>query len=481
MNSFAELIAWRATETPTALFAIDEQGRSLTFAEFSKSVARTASAFRDRGVKEGSVVSWTLPTRIDSMILAAALSHLGAVQNLILPAYRERELGFILRQVNPQLVIVPGVYRGYDYAQAVKPLAKEVLVLDGALPESDGAVPAKSGRWIFYTSGTTSDPKGVKHIDRSLMAGARGMALALGLAQGDRHAIVFPFTHVGGPLWLAAGLFAGATQLVVERWDPAATISFLGREGVTHAGAGTVFHQAYLQAQRQHADRPIFPWVRAFPGGGAPKPPGLFHDLKRELGGAGIISGYGLTECPVISMNRIGDSDEKLAHSEGRPNPIDAQIRIVDGEVRVRGPQLFAGYMDRSIDRAAFDEDGFFRTGDLGALDSEGHLTITGRLKDVIIRKGENISAKEIEDLLYQHPSVADVAVVGLPDDKMGERVCAVVVAKSSLELSAIVAFLRERGLMTQKLPEQLETVEVLPRNATGKIDKRALRTRFGS
>ena len=253
---------------------------------------------------------------------------------------------------------------------------------------------------------------------------------------------------------------------------------------MTQATAGTVFHQAYLAAQRERPDTPLFPNVRAFPGGGAPKPPELHYELRRELGGAGIVSGYGLTECPIISMGTVHDPDEKLAHTEGRVNPPETQVRIVDGEIRVKAPQLCKGYLDAALNAEAFDEQGWFRTGDLGALDGDGYLVITGRLKDVIIRKGENISAKEVEDLLYRHAKVADAAVIGLPDPNTGERCCAVVAcadADEPLGFEEMVAFLAAEGLMTQKIPEQLEIVAEIPRNPTGKPLKHELRARYAS
>jgi non-ribosomal peptide synthetase component E (peptide arylation enzyme) len=155
-----------------------------------------------------------------------------------------------------------------------------------------------------------------------------------------------------------------------------------------------------------------------------------------------------------------------------------------EGELRVKGPQLFGGYVDSSLDAEAFDEKGFFRTGDLGVVDSDGFVAITGRLKDVIIRKGENISAKEVEDLLYQHPKVADVAVIGLPDRALGERCCAVVSSKDRsdpLAFGEMVEFLKGKGLTIQKVPEQLELVDVVPRNPTGKTLKHELRQRLSS
>jgi cyclohexanecarboxylate-CoA ligase len=347
-------------------------------------------------------------------------------------------------------------------------------------------------RWIFYTSGTTADPKGALHTDASLIASFRGFLRTLEVGPDDRHAFVFPITHVGGIGWLIAGLLAGFAHIAVAIFDPDRTMPLLARHGVTLAGAGTVFHQAYLAAQRAQPDTRIFPRVRAFPGGGAPKPPQLHYDLKRELGGVGIVSGYGLTECPVIAMNTVRDPDEKLANTEGRPNPPEGGIRVVradggiagpgeDGELCVRGPQLCRGYLDARLDAAAFDAEGFFHTGDLGRVDAEGYVVITGRTKDVIIRKGENISAKEVEDLLYTHPKVADVAVIGLPDPALGERCCAVIACRDEerLEFAEMVEFLIAKQLMKQKIPEQLEIVVEVPRNAAGKIQKQLLRERF--
>jgi acyl-CoA synthetase (AMP-forming)/AMP-acid ligase II len=318
------------------------------------------------------------------------------------------------------------------------------------------------------------------------------MAEGLDLKPEDRSALVFPFTHIGGIIWLFAGLAVGLTNILDQAFDPVGTTELLNKEGVTLAGAGTPFHMAYLNYRRQHPDLELFPNVRAFPGGGAPKPPQLHFDVKKEIGGAGIVSGYGLTEAPILTMAGVDDPDDVLANTEGKARR-GVKLRVVtldgrqagtgeEGEIRARAPQLMKGYLDASIDREAFDEDGWFRTGDLGRLDEQGNVTITGRLKDVIIRKGENISAKEVEDLLFDHPKVADVAVIGLPDPEVGERACAVVAladAADALELDDVVIFLSEKGLAKQKLPERLEIVEALPRNPAGKVVKTELRERY--
>jgi cyclohexanecarboxylate-CoA ligase len=234
--------------------------------------------------------------------------------------------------------------------------------------------------------------------------------------------------------------------------------------------------------------------LRLMSGGGAAKPPEIHYEVRDEIGGRGVVHGYGMTEVPMISNGSPHDTDEQLANTDGKPVE-GADVRIVrldgeparpgeEGEIRVKGPMVFHGYTDAVLNADAFDADGYFRTGDLGRLRKDGHLTLTGRLKDVIVRKGENISAKEIEDLLYTHPKVIEVAVIGLPDPERGERVCAVVQladGSEKLDLDEIVAFCRQAGLMTQKIPEQLEQRTEWPRAGTGKIVKKALRDEYAA
>ena len=501
------LIERRAAETPDAQMAVDERGHSINFGEYRDRASRVAAGLHARGVREDSVVSWQLPTWIEAMVLVGALARLGAVQNPMVPIYREREVGFIARQIGTQLLIVPSTWRGYDYAamahRATADLPNiEILIADRTLPEADPATlpPALSYegdppvRWIYYTSGSTADPKGAKHTDPGLAAAAVAFHQRLRMTADDRISLVFPFSHIGGSNFLFSGLMVGCTYICAEAFDPVATTALLARERVTIAGTGTPFFLGYLEQQRKHPDVALFPELRACNGGGGPKPSAMHYDVKRELGGAGIVSGYGLTETPVLTMNDLDASDEQLARSEGKPSP-GVQLRIVgfdgrdcapgqEGEIRAKSHQMMVGYVDESLHADAFDEQGFFRTGDLGVADAEGYVTISGRLKDIIIRKNENISAKEIEDLLYLHPLVGDVAVIGLPDDELGERCCAVVVLKQSdapLRFGDMVAYLRDAGLMNQKIPEQLEIVESLPRAPAGKVLKLELKKRFGA
>lgn len=498
-----ELMERRVDATPDALLAVDEDMRTLTFAELWSEAERTAAGLMDAGIDAGDVVSWQLPTWIESLVLVAALGRLGAVQNPIMPSCREREVGFATDQVDAKLLVVPSRWSGYDFESMATGIAERqgrgmnVLVADKALPQGDPsrlpAVPRSTDpadrpvRWIFYTSGTTDDPKGARHTDATISAAASGMAGRLALIEADRAALVFPFTHISGITWLFASLESGCGLILTEEFDPEATPEVLSREGVTLAGSGNVFHQAYVAYQRRHV-APMFPSVRAFPGGGAPKSPTVVAEI-RSLFDVPVLSWYGLTEAPNLTIADVSDPDEELAVTEGRPTP-GVQMRIVDaedldvesgvdGEILVRAPQLMVGYVDPLLDIEAFDADGWFRTGDLGHLDAHGYLVLTGRLTDLIVRKGENVSARVIEDLLATHHKVGDVAVIGVPDADSGELVCAVVqtaTGADDLTFDEMVEHMDDLGLMAQQLPDRLEIVPTMPRNPTGRVLKQVLR-----
>jgi acyl-CoA synthetase (AMP-forming)/AMP-acid ligase II len=347
-------------------------------------------------------------------------------------------------------------------------------------------------RWVFHTSGTTADPKGVRHTDGTLVAGGEAMADALGMSSADVGSIAFPFAHIAGPDYFGTMLLAGFGAVLIEAFNPAGAVATFAANGVTMVGGGTAFYQMYLGEQRKTPDSPIIPTLRKMSGGGAPMPPEIYAEIKREFG-VKTCHGYGMTECPMICEGSPHDTDEQLANTEGKP-VLGAEVRIVkedetvaapdeEGEVRLKGPVVTLGYTDAAANDAAFDSDGWFRTGDLGVLRADGHLRLTGRLKDVIIRKGENISARELEEILFAHPKVGDVAVIGLPDVERGELVCAVVEPPAdgaAISFDEMVAACEAAGLMRQKIPERLEVVDKLPRNETlNKVLKYRLREQF--
>ncbi|MET9577644.1 AMP-binding protein [Streptomyces massasporeus] len=482
-----ELVTRRAALTPDRpLFLQDD--RTLTFGALHARAERVAAGLYGMGVRPGTVVAWQLPTRIETAVLSFALARLGAVQTPVIPFYRDREVGFALRESRAEFFAVPGTWRGFDHTEMARRLgAKGVFQAYDDLPEGDPSVlppPPSDGtgvRWIYWTSGTTSDPKGVLHTDRSLLAGGSCLAHALRPSAQDVGSIAFPYAHIGGPDYTVMLLLYGFPAVLFEQFALPEALAAYRAHGVTMAGGSTAFYSMFLAEQRKRPGEPVVPTLRLLAGGGAPKPPELYHAVVREMG-VQLTHGYGMTEVPMITMGDPDDGPELLATTEGRP-PRGMEIRIVDGEVRLRGEAVCRGYLDPGQTAQAFDEDGFLRTGDLGRLTETGHLVLTGRLKDVIIRKGENISAQEIEDLLHRHPAIGDVAVIGLPDAARGELVCAVVEqppGAEALTLADVTAFLRTEGLSMHKLPERLEVVDALPRGETlRKVLKYKLRERY--
>jgi acyl-CoA synthetase (AMP-forming)/AMP-acid ligase II len=503
-----ELVERRAEASPDNPMLIAADGTTVTFGAFRQRAERVAAGLHAMGVGAGSVVSWQLPTRPETVVLSMALSRLGAVQNPIIHLYREREVGFALRQTGASLFVIPRLWREIDFpamaerALAGAPARPEILIIDDGLPEGDVATlpPVPEGttadaapiRWIYYTSGSTADPKGVQHTDQTLIAGGWGLAVASRVQPDDVGSIAFPFAHIAGPDYLVTQFAIGFPAVLVEAFSAPEVLPIFRRHGVTMVGGSTAFYVAYLAEQRKNPTEPILPALRLMSGGGAAKPPEIHYEVRDEIGGRGVVHGYGMTEVPMIANGSPTDTDEQLANTDGKPVE-GAEVRIVtldgrvagpgeEGEITVRGPMVFRGYTDPALTADAFTSDGYFRTGDLGVMRADGHLSLTGRLKDVIVRKGENISAREIEDLLYTHPKVSEVAVIGLPDAERGELVCAVVQladGDDTLSLADVVAFCRQAGLMTQKIPERVELRTEWPRAGTGKIVKKSLRDEY--
>jgi acyl-CoA synthetase (AMP-forming)/AMP-acid ligase II len=509
-----KLVEQRARLTPDGPMSIDESGRTLDFRAFRDAVASTAAGLAQLGIGPESRVSWQLPTGLEASVLMFALSRLGAIQNPIIPILRRREVEFIIRQTDTELLIVPGVRRAYDHVEMARQISLDVgcrvLVLDDMDPDAnpfrlklpmgeiDRLPPAPAGiddparapvRWIYYTSGTTADPKGALHTDPSILAASNSFAESGWYGPKDTVVVPIPMAHVGGMMLTTLQLRAGCRMALVEAFDPSATPRFASEvEATIISGTVAVFH-AYIAAQRELGSTPLLPHLRIAGNGGASRPFEIHAEVRDCLGGAGTMSGWGLTECPAPTAGCVGDTDDQLARTEGRPGP-DVEISVVDnegrdcppgieGELRLRAPQLFRGYVDSSLDAQAFDDKGRFRSGDLGIQEQTGHVRVTGRIKDIIIRNGENISALEVEQALASHPKIQDVAVIGLPDAKTGERCCAIVqpLDPSAMpSLSELGAHCRSLGLAKQKVPEQVEMADMIPRNDLGKIDKRSLR-----
>lgn len=486
--------------------AVIDADREVRFNELSAAVASMTAGLRRLGITVGDVVSWMLPNWYEAIVAHHAIVRLGAVSNPIVPIYRQREVQFILRQAQTKVLIVPKSFRGFDYPGMVSDLdvpdLEHVVIargnLDGCVQlddllstdPSEGAA-VSEGRsandpvLLLYTSGTTADPKGVVHSHNTLDCELRSIVGLFGLVHHDTVFMPSPLTHVTGVLYgIHLPILLGSTVVLQDIWDAAAAADLIQRHAVSFTVGATPFLHGLVQQPDPLGGRLS---MRAFACGGADVPPQLIMDATKRLDCC-VVRVYGSTEHPTVSACGFADDITKRAFTDGRA--IGAtDIRIVDagnlglppnavGEILVRGPEQFLGYLVSDAPGARNTHEDWFRTGDLGALDNDGYLSISGRKKDIIIRGGENLSVKEIEDLLLENPKVADVAVVGMPDPVLGERVCAFVVPgdDETPTLDDLVVQLRARGVAAQKLPERIEIVSTLPRTASGKIKKFVLR-----
>ena len=478
---------------PKHLAIVDGDTR-LTIAALDDAAARYAGVLWARGVRPGAIVVWQLPNWWEAVAFCWAVWRCGAIASPITPTLRAREVGFILEQTGARLIAVPHEFRGTDYAALVREAGADVdvlLVRDGTSPppvdeRPDVAVAVDDDAVILWTSGTTADPKGVVHTHQSLRHEADSITAAHAMTPGESMLMPMPITHVAGLTYgVLLPVTSGVTAVLMDTWEPGRALDLLGRERIAVMISTPVFMRTMI-------DHPKFAAtgveaMRLFSLGGA----GVAPAMVRE--GAAAFDcwckrTYGSTEYPTLTTGRAGDDPELDATTDG-PLIGASELRIVDpealadrapgtaGELLVRGPEMFRGYLDPELDASAFIADGWFRTGDLATFDGE-YLTIVDRLKDVIIRGGENISAQEVEALLVTHPAIAEAAVVSTPDPVMGERVCAVVIVHNgaSVALDDVRAHLLAAGLARFKLPERLEVADQLPRTASGKVQKAALR-----
>ena len=508
-DSFWTLVVERAAQAPDQLVAVDDYGRSLTRAELRDRAGSVAAALAAEGIGPGTVVSWQLPTVLEALVLLAALSLLDAVQNPLVPILREREVGFITAQVHTELLIVPERWRGFAFGEMAAAVGAtvgfRVLTVDleagfepGVLhlPQGDATTlpprvePAPGTvRWLYYSSGTTADPKGARHTDLSVMHTATALLDSMQITADDVYPIAFPVSHIGGMTMLTMSLVSGQRLVLFDAFDPATTPARLATHRPTLIGMAQPMFRAFMDEQLRCGDERVYPAARAGMYGGGPMPAET-HDQVLEVLGLHCVGSWGLTEFPMATA--AAPEDDPLVLRTGVGHVAEGvSIRVVDaegrdvpvgeeGELWLTGPQCFQGYVDPSLDADAF-VDGWFRTGDLGRLDDDGNVFLTGRLKDIIIRNAENISALAVEDAVRSHPAVSEVTVIGLPDARTGERVCAVIVPEpgTTVDVPALAEHCIALGLAKQKIPEQVELVDELPRNPMGKVLKQALRDRI--
>jgi acyl-coenzyme A synthetase/AMP-(fatty) acid ligase len=452
-----------------------------------------------------------MPNWLEACLMYHAATALGVVVTPIIHIYQAKEVEFILRQSRAKMFVVPDDWRGVDYVgmiEAIRPRLPElehVVVVGekvpaGAIPFADLQARATEDfprpeispdepHILAYTSGTTADPKGVVHSHNTLLAECRLTRSSSGGDSGDVFLCPNPIGHIAGIFSaLIAPFMYGYSKLVLmDGWDPKWALELIQEHRVTRTGGATFFAMTLINAP-EFSDFDLSS-MQLFGLGGAGVPPSIVEQLH-ALGWNSSRS-YGCTEHPSITMGRLDDPPFKCAHTDGRPQD-DVEIRLVDdagvdvapgdeGEVISRGPDQFLGYMDPAMDAEAFDADGWFHTGDIGRLDEDGYLVITDRKKDIIIRGGENISAREVEEALATHPKVQESAVTPVSDAKYGEKVCAFVITRDNQELTLeeVLAHFKSLGVAKQKTPERIELVTEFPRTLSGKVQKYVLRRRL--
>ncbi|MFI0961297.1 AMP-binding protein [Streptomyces sp. NPDC021080] len=483
--------------------------REATVGALVKDARQVAGALQGMGIKPGDVVAVQLPNWYEGAVAQTAVALCGAVLLPVVQIYGPRELDFILRQSGAVALVMAASWRGRDCSDVLSRLG-ELPDLRAVVVAGEGPVPESAVAWgdlqgalahpfqpverdpddlamLVYTSGTTADPKGVQHTHRTLVAEVRSAGLLRDSGADSMHLAVFPSGHVAGLLGLLRILILGCATVMMDAWDSTRAAQLIDRHRVTSSVGAPVHLIALLDAKERGEAR--LDSLREFMVGAASVPPVLIERADRM--GIAAYRTYGSSEHPTISSGVPSDPLGKRSRTDGRATPGN-EIRLVDddgtdvppgeeGEIVTRGPELFPGYRDERLNDSSFLSGGWFRTGDIGRLDADGYLTVTDRKKDIIVRGGENISSKEVEDVLATHPRVADAAAVGLPDERYGERVCAFVVLREGAELalSEVTELFRDAGVARQKTPEHLVVVEELPRTAAGKVQKFALRRRL--
>lgn len=499
----------------TALVSIKEgqPEKSFTYRELLHTSNKIALGLRNLGIQRNDVVSCQLPNWWEFSLLYIACRRIGAVLNPLMPIFRERELTFMLKHSESKVFIVPKVFRKFDYEQLAYQLQKNinslqnVIVIDGNGENNfadvllnhgldkdpqilntlnDIKINADDIAQLIFTSGTTGEPKGVMHTANTLFANIVPYAERLHLNHKDVILMASPMAHQTGFMYgLIMPVILKAKVILQDIWDVDKAIDLIDQYKITFTMASTPFLNDLSNAASEGDKK--FHSLKTFLCAGAPIPGPLVKKARDNLG-VKVISAWGMTECGAVTMTRLEDDDERSFNTDGLPLP-GVEIKIIDhdgkekginepGSLMIRTCSNFGGYLKRPYLNAT-DHDDWFDTGDLAYQDEQGYIRICGRNKDVIIRGGENIPVAEIESLLYQHPDIAIVALVSYPDERLGERACAVIKLKEhreSIELSEIVDFLKQHKLAVQYIPERLEVWNEIPMTPSGKIQKFKLR-----
>jgi cyclohexanecarboxylate-CoA ligase len=494
--------------TAVVCVAVDGGDHVLSWGQLDTDSARVAGRLLELGVAPGEPVAYQLPNRLEFLTVTCAVLRIGAVCMPLMPIFRQRELGFMLAQASPRVLIVPDAFRGVDHAGLAERIASGLARLEHVVVVPDYAAlladaprvsaddladrrPAPSDiAQLLFTSGSTGDPKGVLHRHDVLIRAADAHIDHFGLTDEDVVYIPSPLAHQTGFLYgMGIALRLGVTQVAQEHWSGESGYDAITRHGVTFTQASTPFLSDLVAVARERGPDAHTP-LRMFVATGAAVPRALAHEARSVLD-AEVGGGFGTTESCMGSGFVFGGEDERAWTTDGRALA-NVRLRVVDdagrelapgteGNFEIATDTLFAGYLNRpEATAAALSPDGYYRPGDLATIDADGYLQITGRVRDVINRGGEKVPVAEIEQLLYRHPAVAEAAIVAMPDPRLGERACAFVVLApaASWSFPELQAHLEAHNVAKAYWPERLELVTELPRTPSGKIQKFVLRDR---
>lgn len=474
----------------------------ITYAELNAITDNVAAGLQRHGVQPGDVVSFQLPNWWEFPVLHLACLKLGAVSNPIMTIFRERELAFMLGLAESKILIVPARFRGFDFPEMAAgirdrlPALKHVFAAGGQGPDAFDTLlapapfdPHPPGPdeiiQLLYTSGTTGEPKGVMHTSNTMLSNLVPFAHRLGLGADDVIHMPSPLAHQLGFMYgLVLPVMLGATAVLQDIFEAAE----MARQVNAHRATVTLGATPFLNDLADHAARTgaATPSLRVFVSAGAPIPRALVTKARAALGAA-IVSAWGMSENGAVTTTRLDDAEHRATTTDGVA--LDGmESRIVDpagiplppdteGRFQVRGCSNFVGYLKRP-ELAATDADGWFDTGDLARMDADGYIRIAGRSRDIIIRGGENIPVIEVENVLFKHPAIAEVAVVGTPDPRLGERACAFVRLQPGADFTFadLQNHLQAQQMARQYWPERLELLHEFPRTPSGKVQKFKLR-----
>jgi len=490
-----------AREPGRILFGTEEDDVAVgPLVERAEALAR---GLLELGVAPGQTVSLQMPNWIEVAEIDLACAMGGFVVNPIVPIYREAELRQILADARTRLIFAPARYRNTDHVALIESLRGDLPLLAHVIPVREGSayedliargrastralprVDPDDVKSLVYTSGTTGAAKGVIYTHNQARRTLANTFRAWDLPADMSVLIGTPIGHVTG---FSFGIdiachFGSRTQLM-EAWNAARAVELIDGLGITAMIGATPFLFELIQAAQ--AAKTTLPSLVFFLCGGAAVPADLVARAYEAFPDCVTFRAFGSTECPLITQGVRGDP-VRCGATDGRVD--DYEVKVVDeasrilppgeeGEILARGPAMFVGYTDPKATEEAFDAEGYFRTGDLVRMSEDGVITVTGRKKDLIIRGGENLSAKEIEDALHAHPAVAEAAVFSMPHARLGEGVCAWIIpaGEARPDRAELAVWLKARGLAPQKWPERVDHVEALPKTPSGKVQKHILR-----